>query len=73
MGISVNIAAIQIARLKKGYSQRELARASGLSTIAVNYLEKGRSNPRPQTLKKICAALDLDITQICQIILENEK
>lgn len=64
----IDIKEIQKARLKKGYSQRELARMAGVSSLAVNYLEQQKSVPRPNTLKKICIALDLDITKVCSIM-----
>jgi len=67
MNISVNVEVIQKARLKKGYSQRELARKAGISSLAVNYMEQKKSIPRPKTLFKVCTALDLDVTQICEI------
>lgn len=67
MNLSVNVKAIQMARLKKGYSQRELARRAGVSALAVNYLEQNKSIPRPSTMRKICIALDVDITEICNI------
>lgn len=67
MTTRINIQAIQKARLKKGYSQRALAKAAGVSSLAVNYLEQEKSIPRPKTLVKICLALDLDITKVCKI------
>lgn len=67
MKTSINVTEIQKARLRKGYSQRELARTAGVSSLAVNYLEQKKSIPRPATLNKICKVLDLDITQICNI------
>lgn len=67
MRITVNVGAIQKARLQKGYSQRELARKAGVSSLAVNYIEQQKSNPRPRTLQKICMALDLNVTDICEI------
>ena len=71
MKTTIDVQKIQIARLKKGYSQRELSRISGVSSLTVNYLEQGKSVPRPNTLKKICAVLDLDITQICKVSYEQ--
>lgn len=68
MTTSVDVKEIQKARLRKGYSQRELARMAGVSSIAVNYLEHQKSVPRPSTLKKICTVLDLDITEVCEIM-----
>lgn len=64
MKASVNVKAIQIARIKKGYSQRELAKIAGVSSLTVNYLEQNKSIPRPATINKICLALDLDVTEV---------
>lgn len=71
MKTTIDVQKIQIARLEKGYSQRELSRISGVSSLTVNYLEQRKSVPRPNTLKKICAALDLDITQVCKVSYEQ--
>ncbi len=68
MKIIVNVKEFQKARIKKGYSQRELARQAGVSSLTVNYLEQNKSIPRPATLSKLCTALDLDITEICNIL-----
>lgn len=68
MKLQVNVKELQKARIQKGYSQRELARQAGISSLAVNYLEQNKSVPRPATLRKICIALDLDITEICSIV-----
>ncbi len=68
MKLQINIKELQKARIKKGYSQRELARQAGVSSLTINYLEQSKSIPRPATLSKICIALDLDITEICNIL-----
>ncbi len=72
MNIIVNVSKIQNARIKKGLSQRELARKAGISTLCVNYLEQKKSVPRPATIVKICNVLDLDIMDIYHIS-SNEK
>lgn len=67
MIVKIDIKELQQARIKKGFSQRGLARAAGVSALAINYLEQGKSTPRPNTLKKVCDALDIDILKICNI------
>lgn len=52
MNISLDITKLQQVRLVKGYSQRELSKAAGISTIVVNSMERSQSIPRPSTLKK---------------------
>lgn len=52
---------IKIARVIKGYSQRELAEKSGVSYRVVNELENGkRDNIRLSNLKKIKETLGID-------------
>lgn len=52
---------IKIARVIKGYSQRELAEKSGVSYRVVNEFENGkRDNVRPSKLKKIKETLGID-------------
>ena len=63
MIVKIDIKELQQARIKKGFSQRGLARAAGVSALAINYLEQGKSTPRP----KACDALDVDILKICNI------
>lgn len=67
MIVTIDRKRLQQARIKKGLSQRGLARVAGVSALAINRLEQGNSTPRPSTLKKICDVLDIDILGICNI------
>ncbi len=67
MIVTVDRKKLQQARIKKGLSQRGLARVAGVSALAINRLEQGNSTPRPSTLKKICDVIDVDILEICNI------
>ncbi len=67
MTVTVDRKKLQQARIKKGLSQRGLARVAGVSALAINRLEQGNSTPRPSTLKKICDVIDVDILEICNI------
>lgn len=50
------------SRIEKGISVPELAERTGLSGMAIYNIEAGRiSNPRPATLKKLEAALGVEI------------
>lgn len=52
---------IKVARIIKGYSQRELAKKAGVSYTIVNEYENDkRYNIMPSKLKKIKEALDID-------------
>ena len=46
-------------RLKKGWSQTELAEAIGSRQPVISRLERGEGNPSLQTLQRIASALDL--------------
>lgn len=44
-------------RKKKNWKQQDLADAVGITRAAIANIERGKSAPRPATLKKIAAAL----------------
>lgn len=52
------IRAILEARMKKGLTQKELARKVGTKQSAISRIETGVGNPSLQFLKKLAAALD---------------
>src|SRR5215217_4718056 len=53
----------QLARLRelKGFSQRALAKESGVSPATIYELENGRRKPNPSTLRKLASALDVEV------------
>lgn len=48
-------------RIKRGWSQTELAEAIGSRQPVISRLERGDSNPSLQTLGRIAKALDLSL------------
>ncbi len=59
---------IQLIRKERGYSQRKLALASGLSNTTISRLENDLiENPEVETLKKVEAALRLFENQLVSI------
>lgn len=48
------------SRRRRGWSQAQLARRSGVSSPHISHLERGRRRPRPTTLKSLATALDPD-------------
>jgi transcriptional regulator with XRE-family HTH domain len=46
-------------RVRRGYSQCELAERAGLTQGALSHLEQGRRNPTMQTIYRLADALDL--------------
>lgn len=49
-------------RLKKGWTQSELARRAGTKQANISKLEAGLSNPTYEFLKKVAGALGVNLT-----------
>ena len=52
-------AQIRAARALIGWTQAELAQASGVSQVAIKNLERGSTDPRLSTINNIASAFDL--------------
>ncbi|MCY9694750.1 helix-turn-helix domain-containing protein [Paenibacillus alginolyticus] len=52
------------ARVIKGYSQRELAKHSGLSHAYISLLERSIKSVGPSTAKKLCDLLEKDLEEL---------
>ena len=52
------------ARNKKGYTQEEVARASGVTLRYYSRVEKGESTPTVTVAIKICSFLDQNVHEI---------
>lgn len=52
---------LRTARLRKGLTQRELARRSGVPQPMVSLIERGLQDPRHATLVRLLRACDQDI------------
>ena len=50
------------ARVEKRWSVFRLAAKAGVDAALIYRIEEGMSTPRIDTLQKICAALELEIT-----------
>lgn len=51
-------------RRRKGWSQQDLADASGVGQDTISSLELGRHQPRPSTLRKIAAAFGVEVADL---------
>lgn len=51
---------IRVLRTWKGFSQRELARRTGVSYSLISYIEKGARNLTPEVESRVRRVLDLD-------------
>ncbi len=56
--------AVRELRRRKGWSQQELADASGVGQDTISSLELGRHEPRPSTLRKIAGALGVEVADL---------
>ena len=53
-------------RMEMGFSQRELAVRAGVSRNTIMQIENGDCTPNLDTLKKLCAALDVDLGELIE-------
>ncbi len=51
-------------RTESALTQEELAANAGLTTAAVARIERNEANPRPSTLRKLAAALEVDPAEL---------
>lgn len=48
---------LKIARERKGISQSELAKLSGLQPSSISHFENGRREPSVKNIRRLCSAL----------------
>ena len=51
-------------RLRRAWTQEELAEKSGLGLNTVNRIEGNRTEPRPPTIRKLADALGVDPSEL---------
>ncbi len=56
------------ARHKQGITQAQVAKKAGINANAYAKIERGESQSRPVTLKKIAKALEIDTSKIMDAI-----
>jgi transcriptional regulator with XRE-family HTH domain len=58
----------RLARLRrlKGFSQRALAKESGVSPATIYALENGRREPNPSTLRKLASSLEVEVADLVE-------
>lgn len=58
----------RLVRLRKlrGFSQRALAKESGVSPATIYELENGRREPNPSTLRKLASALEVEVADLLE-------
>jgi len=61
--LSIGTRLLQL-RNQKGFSQRQLSQRCGLASSYLSRIENRRLEPRPKTLRRIAAALDVPISEL---------
>jgi transcriptional regulator with XRE-family HTH domain len=56
--------AVRFLRETRNLSQRELADSSGIDATEISRLEKGKSNPTHETLRRLAKGLGVPCSQI---------
>lgn len=64
--------AIKTLRLKRGYSQKQLASLVGKSETAISLIESGKSIPQTKRIKEISSALGVEPVYLLLFALEKE-
>lgn len=54
-------------RIERGLTLRELSRISGVDSGTINRLENGLSEPRAKTVKALCDALEVPISELFDV------
>ena len=60
------------ARLAKGFSQRQLAKSSGVSNAMICLVERGKSNPSLGLLKNILDVIPISVSEFFSLELEDK-
>ncbi|TYQ14767.1 UNVERIFIED_CONTAM: DNA-binding XRE family transcriptional regulator [Acetivibrio alkalicellulosi] len=70
--IIVNASKLAELRIKAGFTQNLLAKASGTNVSLISRLEKGDHTPRPDSALKICNALGVRFDDLFEISDESK-
>jgi DNA-binding XRE family transcriptional regulator len=55
---------VRIARIERGWTQRELAIKAGLLERTISLVEQDHTTLRDKTIFKLCLALDLNVEEL---------
>lgn len=64
MTIRVNTVALKMAVVEKGYTYKDLATKTGLSTVTITKLMNGNSSPHAKSAKRLSDVLDKPVTEL---------
>lgn len=63
---------LRLLRMRKGWSQLQLAEKAGLSNEAISHWEHGDNAPRMENAEKLADALGVTITELYQAIRKSQ-
>jgi transcriptional regulator with XRE-family HTH domain len=58
-----DVKALKEIRRRRGMSQQELSRATGVAQNTISEIERGHREPQAATLRKLSKALDVEIAE----------
>lgn len=61
-------ATVRRMRVERGDTQEDLAHRAGLTVAAFARIERGHANPTWTTVRRIAAALDIDLTTLAEAV-----
>ncbi len=70
MYYKLNLKALELAMIKRGYSINQLSKESGIGKATISRLTRDTVVSRPRTIYRIAKALEIDIEEI---LLEIEE
>lgn len=70
MYYKLNLKALNLAMIKKGYSINQLSKESAVGKATISKLTREKVSSRPSTIYKIAKALEIDVEKI---LLEVEE
>ena len=64
---------VELHRMKKGWSQRDLSEKTGINTAVISQIERGKRKPQPRTAFRICEALEVDFEELFFVEIPGRK
>lgn len=64
MYYKLNLKALNLAMIKRGYSVNQLSKESGVGKATISRLTREKVVSRPNTIYKIAKALEIDVEEI---------
>ena len=61
---------IKLIRTFRGLTQKELGEACGIHEVAIRKYELGKNIPKPEQLRKIAEALNVNVNALVELILK---